>query len=493
LAPSRWPSEAERITQARESMVTEARLLSALQAIAASMPGQEDLVEAFGRFVRTADDRDIVRVNPIRFGTDRGLDKTNVVNLFLHARKAGLLTMEWQYVCPGCGDIVERLPSLTSATAHYFCQVCSADRDADLSDFIEITFSVAQEIRRSRYHEPWSLEPEEHFLDYRFSQTAVVDDGSPLREHLQATGIAWAYVKPGATETFRFTAEPGYVWFTNGPALIVGTDRTSETRSFAFDYSGVRSKGFRAEIEAGPVEVAFTNSTDAPYALMINQLPDHYDVSMGPFLSGSELLSNQTFLDLFEDERIAAGEGLAVQRLTLVFTDLQGSTALYERVGDMKAFDLVTQHFGHLREVIAQNRGALVKTIGDAVMATFVDPLDGLRAALEMVARIDRFNTQAGGDLLALKVGLHSGACLAVTLNDRLDYFGQTVNIAARIQGLAGPGEIVVSDDVLRSPGAANVIEGVVTEAQDVELRGVAGPVEVHRLRPAGQSPPRTS
>jgi class 3 adenylate cyclase len=465
-------------------VVDEACLAAGLDRLAAALPGQTELIDALAAFVRTANDEALVRINAVRFGGQHGFPTTAVVELFLHARKLGLMTMEWQYVCPGCGEVVERLTSLTSATAHYFCQVCSADRDADLSDFIEVTFSVAPDVRRSRFLDPRSLSAEEYFFAYRFSQTAVVDDGSPLREHLRDTGIAWAYVQPGAMETFRFTAEPGFVWFTNGPALVVGDGRTEETRSFAFDYSGVRSKGFRAEIDAGPVEVAFTNSTDAPYALMINQLPDHYEVSMQRFLSGSDLLSNQTFLDLFERERIAVGEGLAVQRLTLVFTDLQGSTALYERVGDMKAFDLVTQHFGHLREVIGRNGGALVKTIGDAVMASFVDPLAGLRAALEMVARIDEANERAGGELLALKVGLHSGACLAVTLNDRLDYFGQTVNIAARIQGLAGPGEIVVSDDVLATPGAAKVVEGLVSEALQVELRGVAGPVEVHRLRP---------
>ena len=53
------------------------------------MPGQGDLLEALDRFVRTADDREIVRVNPIRFAAERGLDKPSVVNLFLHARKAG--------------------------------------------------------------------------------------------------------------------------------------------------------------------------------------------------------------------------------------------------------------------------------------------------------------------------------------------------------------------------------------------------------------------
>jgi len=202
------------------------------------------------------------------------------------------------------------------------------------------------------------------------------------------------------------------------------------------------------------VEIAFANATEERYALMLTMLPDHYDVIMEPFLSGAELLSNQTFLDLFASETIVAGEGMAVRRLALLFTDLQGSTALYERIGDMKAFDLVRQHFGYLRESITGNCGALVKTIGDAVMASFIDPLDGLRAALEMRTRIAEFNLAGGGDLIASKIGLHAGACLAVTMNDRLDYFGQTVNIAARVQSLARANEIVVTDDVLSEPGA---------------------------------------
>ena len=327
-----------------------------------------------------------------------------------------------------------------------------------------------------------SLEPEEHFLNYRFSESAVIESGVPLRDHLRTTSPACAYIAPGATETFKVTAEPGYLWLTNGPALSVGAGRTSEPRAFSFDYTGTRSQGFRADIDAGPVEIAFTNSTDEPYALMINTLGYHYDVAMGPFLSGADLLSNQTFLDLFETETIVAGEGLAVKRLALLFTDLQGSTALYDRIGDMKAFDLVRRHFGDLREVIGSHSGALVKTIGDAVMASFVDPLDALRAALEMRDRIARFNADAGGDQLALKVGLHYGACLAVTLNDRLDYFGQTVNIAARVQALAGANEIVVTDDVMSTSGARELVAGLAAETTDVELRGVAGSIKVDRF-----------
>jgi class 3 adenylate cyclase len=101
--------------------------------------------------------------------------------------------------------------------------------------------------------------------------------------------------------------------------------------------------------------------------------------TLGGFLSGSRLLSAQTFLDLFPSETVISAGGLAVKRVALLFTDIKGLTALYDRVGDLKALNLVRQHFGVLRDVIAANNGALVKTIGDAVMASFHEPLNAIR------------------------------------------------------------------------------------------------------------------
>ena len=92
----------------------------------------------------------------------------------------------------------------------------------------------------------------------------------------------------------------------------------------------------------------------------------------------------------------------------------------------MKAFNLVRQHIGVLRDVIAANRGALVKTIGDAVMASFHEPLNAIRAALDMLAQIRRFNDSVGEELITLKIGAHVGHCLAVTLNGRLDYLADS-------------------------------------------------------------------
>jgi class 3 adenylate cyclase len=462
----------------------EGLLATKLEELERLLPGSGDLRSLLASFLRTASDEELVRINPIAFAQSHGCDEKALIDLFLHGRKVGLLRMEWQYVCPGCGDIVESFQSLTSATAHYFCQICSTDREAELSDFIEITFSVSKEIRESRFHDPWSLSPEEFFFRYRFTENGVVDDQRSLRDHLQRYAALSAFLEPGETLRFEVDADPEYLWFTNGPALIVGHDRTDEVRHFAFEYAGSRSQGYRAEIDAGPVRVEFTNATDERYALLVVNLPGEYDFTMKPFLSGAQLLSNQTFLDLFESETILAAEGLAVKRLALLFTDIQGSTALYDRIGDMKAFDLVRMHFGYLRDSIAANSGALVKTIGDAVMASFHDPLGALRAALDMHAQIARFNAEAGDDLIGLKVGVHVGACLAVTLNGRLDYFGQTVNIAARVQALSDADEIYLTDEMLSVPGAEELLAGFATEARSVQLKGIQGHVRVRRVHP---------
>ena len=174
--------------------------------------------------------------------------------------------------------------------------------------------------------------------------------------------------------------------------------------------------------------------------------------------------------------------GLAVKRLALLFTDIKGSTALYDRIGDLKAFNLVRQHFGVLRDVIATNHGALVKTIGDAVMASFHEPLSAIRAALDMLAQIGHFNDSAGEELIMLKIGAHVGPCLAVTLNGRLDYFGQTVNLAARVQGLA-ENEICLSDEMYSVTGAHELLAAMQSNVQTVHVKGIARKIAVHALR----------
>src|SRR5712671_518257 len=83
-----------------------------------------------------------------------------------------------------------------------------------------------------------------------------------------------------------------------------------------------------------------------------------------PFLTAKRLLTNQTFRDIHRTDTLDVDQRLKITSLTFLFTDLKGSTDLYERVGDLVAFDIVKEHFRLLHEIIAAESGAVVKTIG---------------------------------------------------------------------------------------------------------------------------------
>ena len=92
-----------------------------------------------------------------------------------------------------------------------------------------------------------------------------------------------------------------------------------------------------------------------PPGTKVGQAP----ITFLPFLTGKRLLTTQAFRDLFRSEVIRTSEGIGVKDITLLFTDVKGSTALYDRIGDLNAFALVQQHFERLQDIAARFRGAI--------------------------------------------------------------------------------------------------------------------------------------
>jgi len=158
--------------------------------------------------------------------------------------------------------------------------------------------------------------------------------------------------------------------------------------------------------------------------------------------------------------------------LTVLFTDLRNSTQLYREIGDATAFGRVMNHFDVVRKSIAAHDGAIVKTIGDAVMAVFRSAADGLLAMLEVQQALAE--PSDGSTPLQLKAGLNTGPCIAVTLNDRLDYFGSTVNMAARLECLSSGSDVIISRSVYEDPRVQELIDKDHFEAApfDMTLKG---------------------
>jgi class 3 adenylate cyclase len=236
------------------------------------------------------------------------------------------------------------------------------------------------------------------------------------------------------------------------------------------------------KMRPGPARISIENRTDIRTLPGVWLAGDDLHQLLGkrrPFVTAKRLLTNQTFRDLYRTDTLAVDQRLKITSLTFLFTDLKGSTELYDRVGDLVAYDLVKAHFQVLQEVVAAEAGAVVKTIGDAVMATFPTPGRALAAALRMRGALRDLD----GDLL-LKIGIHEGPCLAVTLNERQDYFGQTVNIASRVQNLAESGSIFATGQVVDHDDTAKLLEkrNITPVRHDRALRGVANQLAIYEI-----------
>jgi class 3 adenylate cyclase len=207
-------------------------------------------------------------------------------------------------------------------------------------------------------------------------------------------------------------------------------------------------------------------------------------------VSGHRLMTLQTFRDLFPRETIPPNESLVIRRVAILFTDLVGSTALYVRQGDSRAYSLVRQHFERLFQVVNEHNGAVVKTIGDAIMAAFTVPADALKSAIAMHQQLKILNQQLAlspEDELILKIGIDVGSCISVPLNERMDYFGTTVNTAARVQATSRGNDIAVTAALLKDETAAALTKDCTWQHSNLMLKGLEGLTIVHYIQPSIQ------
>jgi class 3 adenylate cyclase len=269
--------------------------------------------------------------------------------------------------------------------------------------------------------------------------------------------------------------------------IDVQGEPTRERQQLPMVFNKLHAPTGTTVMRPGPLRLTLDNQSDVRVLPGVWIAGDAMHDMIGkrkPILTAKRILSNQTFRDLYKADNLNIDQRLKITSLTFLFTDLKGSTALYERVGDLAAFDLVRAHFHALLEIIAAEKGAVVKTIGDAVMATFIRPEHALRAGLRMRSAMKELNKARGTEDLIVKIGLHEGPCLAVMLNERQDYFGQTVNVAARVQSLSTNQEIHITQPVIGAPEVAAIIEreAIKPIRKEAALRGIADKMVVYEI-----------
>ena len=416
------------------------------------------LIEA----LETMPDEELDAMRPFVFADRWGADRREVLKLFLHAAQAGLLDLSWDVICPGCRGAQERHDSLKKMKRDAHCPACNIRYDADFAESVEVRFRPNPAIR--------------HVDVVRYCS------GGPMNApHV----VAQQQIPAGGSRTLELRLPP---WEYRVRSLKLDTACVLRTEAEAKPApAAIRIRRPKLEptaLELAPdVSLTLNNDDDTPITVMIERVAGSEQAA-----SASMVIAMSEFRTLFAEEVLSPETPISVGAVALMFTDLKASTSMYEDIGEAPAYALVRRHFDLLRETIAACDGTIVKTIGDAVMAVFVDPAKAVEAAFEMHRTIGEDNTARGAPALALKIGIHHGACIAVTLNDILDYFGTAVNLAARIQKESRGGDVVLTDEIWSDPNVREVVGRRSHEHEVIvcEVRGLRGMKTVHRLSPNG-------
>lgn len=450
-------------------------------------------VAAIERLVNEAPDPALSRINVLDFAARHGLDEERSVAAFLHGARLGLFELSWNVLCPGCSGVLDSSASLKSVHHEdYSCALCAAGYEPTLDEMVEVAFTVSPRLRRIAAHQPNALP----FWDYMrqiFWSSGIELPAGQAFEQLKEEVVVDAIELPAGEKAILSMQLPAEFCIVFDPVthsaqfLDVKGEPTRERQNFTVVFNKLHAPTGTVEMRPGPLRLVLENQTDRrvlPAVWIAGHALHDLLGQRKQFLTAKRLLSNQTFRDIYGTDTLDVDQRLKITSLTFLFTDLKGSTELYERVGDLVAYDMVRAHFRVLHEVVAAEAGAVVKTIGDAVMATFPTPDRAVAAALKMRDAMRRLNEERQHEDLLVKIGIHEGSCLAVTLNDRLDYFGQTVNIAARVQGLAVSRSIFATESVVANSLSARLLsaKGLTPLPQQAMLRGIADELTVYEI-----------
>lgn len=413
------------------------------------------------RLIRSSPDADLVRVRPFEIAHQNDIERREVLRVFLHAVTVGLVELRWALVCPSCRTANDQVSSLAALPESGHCQLCDITYGLDLDRAVEATFTPHPNVR-------------------------VVTDrmfciGGPWRTpHV----LVQANAEPGVVRDLDVPPDAGrYRLFARGGAtssLVVqagAPEEVSVTLTFG--------KLAPADVAVAPNGVVrLENAGDDPLHVKIERLGY---ASLAA--TAHDVTTMSEFRRLFSKDLLKPSTPLKVASTAVLFSDLTGSTALYTKAGDAAAFRLVDDHFDVLRKAIDVGGGTVVKTMGDAVMAAFKDPFACVRAAVRCLRDFEEFRRHHphGADT-GLKLGMFTGACYVVTANDTIDYFGQTVNCASRVQHLAESGEIVLEESLFeRLPqGDREALERV--EVLEARVKGVDAPLRLVRARLAAHN-----
>lgn len=398
------------------------------------------------------------RIRPFELADAWGEHRESALRLCLHATRHGVLDLTWDIMCPLCRGEKGRTTSLSELRSQAHCSSCNIRFDANFDRSVEVTFRPASQIR--------SVEPTCYCIGGPQNTPHVM-----VQQNVPSKNVIRLSLQL-AEGTYRLRGPKMF-----GTALLDVSTSYPRHEKLEFSCSLDRVSPEMVNLAPRSIDLSLENLSEQRLLILLEKMQWPDDA-----VTAARITALQDFRDLFSSEVLAPEEQFQVRYLAFMFTDLRASTALYRDRGDAPAYALVRDHFQVLYEWVAHHHGAVVKTIGDAVMAVFCEPAHAIAAGRDIPRAFSAPDSTSKE--LVLKIGVHAGPCIAVNLDGRLDYFGTTVNTAVRLEAHSQGKDVLVQANLMEDPVVRDVLNGseVRTESLKAELKGFDLPVDICRI-----------
>ena len=404
-----------------------------------------DLVTKLVDYIATAPAQVIAQIRPLPLAIQLGVDGERCLEACLCAAAEGLLVLRWEILCPTCRVSASAEGLLASIKEHTHCVACDYDFRSDLGDAIELVFRAHPEIREV--------------------DDAIYCIGGP--EHSPHV-VAQIRLEAAERVELELKLNAGD-YLIRGPRLVgqqrIRVRSTPAPSTHEVAISELGKTDHTPVLRAGRQVLTLTNDRDHLQVLRVERMIPRDDVVTATHASTLSL-----FRELFPDQVLGQSRPIAADEMTLVATGIFEVDHLYESLGDREAYDLIAKHLEVLRACVAAHRGTVAKTVGEGVLAAFIDCEHAVDAALAMQSALDE---ESELRCICLSIGVNRGRTLVATMNQRLDYFGATARAVGALPEFAA-GDVLLMESVFGDPEVQSRLRkrGLVGTIESLHLPG---------------------
>lgn len=395
-------------------------------------------------------------IEPYAFANQHSLPVDRAIDLLLSAVKEQLLSFQWRLRCPRCADVRYLREHLKLIPPVGHCSRCDIHFSTHLHKNVELAFKPHRHVRRIEAKKADSVDPLTRTQEY---MRVVIEPAGQKSIELD--------LPPGKYRIRSSNTGPSQ-WY----HLDVTSTKQAQVHVLVFD----ERLEVNSAIHYGKHKLKVQNSSAVKQLVIFESIN-----ARSRMLLANRVLTNQHFHALFPGETVSEESPAPIGPLALLVADVAGSTLLYECMGDEASYRLIREFYQFVEKNIRACEGAIIKGVGDYIMAAFVNPVRAVKAGLRIRENLDTFNATLGtSDQLRVRLALHYGPCMAINMSQTIDFFGHSVNTASALQHLSDEEDLILSEEAWAIPELRHFLEGNQLKVDPINS---AEPQKAYRLR----------